>query len=364
MTQEDILKALSNVQEPDLGKDLVTLNMIKDITIDGNNVAFTIVLTTPACPMKDMMRMASENAVKLLVNKEAVVTVNFTSNTSTNRKDAKTVLAGVKNIIAVVSGKGGVGKSTVSANLALALAQGGAKVGLMDADIYGPSQHIMFGVRGDRPLMREVDGKGMIVPIEKFGIKMMSIGLLIDEKQAVVWRGPMVSSAIRQFTTDVDWGELDYLVIDMPPGTGDIHLTIVQTVPVTGVIVVTTPQTVALADAKKGIAMFGQAQLKVPVIGLVENMSYFTPAELPDNKYYLFGKDGGKNLAEEFDIPFLGQIPIVQSIREGGDLGIPIMVSDETITKKAFTDFAGAAVRGIAMRNANLAPTEIQEVVV
>lgn len=361
MTEQDILKALSNVQEPDLGKDLVTLNMVKDILIDGNKVSFTIVLTTPACPMKDMMRMASENAVKLLVNKEAEVAVNFTSNTSSNRKDGKTLLAGVKNIIAVVSGKGGVGKSTVSANLALALSQGGAKVGLMDADIYGPSQHIMFGVRGDRPLMKEVDGKGVIVPIEKYGIKMMSIGLLVDEKQAVVWRGPMVSSAIRQFVTEVDWGELDYLIIDMPPGTGDIHLTVVQTVPVTGVIVVTTPQLVALADAKKGIAMFGQAQLKVPVIGLVENMSYFTPAELPGNQYYIFGKNGGKNLAEEFDIPFLGQIPIVQSIREGGDLGIPIMVSDDEITKKAFADFAGNAVRGIAMRNANLAPTQVQE---
>ena len=364
MTEQDILKALSNVQEPDLGKDLVTLNMIKDIVINDDKVSFTIILTTPACPMKDMMRMASENAVKLLVNKEAIVTVNFTSNTSSNRKDAKTILNGVRNIIAVVSGKGGVGKSTVSANLALALAQGGAKVGLMDADIYGPSQHIMFGVRGERPLMKEVDGKGLIVPIEKFGIKMMSIGLLVDEKQAVVWRGPMVSSAIRQFVTDVDWGELDYLIIDMPPGTGDIHLTVVQTVPVTGVIVVTTPQLVALADAKKGIAMFGQAQLKVPVIGLVENMSYFTPAELPENKYYIFGKDGGKNLADEFDIPFLGQIPIVQSIREGGDSGIPIMVSDDEITKKAFADFAGHAVRGIAMRNANMAPTQVQEVLV
>ncbi|GAB2825887.1 Mrp/NBP35 family ATP-binding protein [Ferruginibacter profundus] len=364
MTKEDILKALSNVQEPDLGKDLVTLNMVKDITIDGNNVAFTIVLTTPACPMKDMMRMASENAIKILVNKEAVITVNFTANTSSNRKDAKTVLSGVKNIIAVVSGKGGVGKSTVSANLALALAAGGAKVGLMDADIYGPSQHIMFGIRGERPLMKDDgNGKGMIVPIEKFGIKIMSIGLLIDEKQAVVWRGPMVSSAIRQFVSDVDWGELDYLVIDMPPGTGDIHLTIVQTVPVTGVIVVTTPQLVALADAKKGVAMFGQAQLKVPVIGLVENMSYFTPAELPDNKYYIFGKDGGKNLAEEFELTFLGQIPIVQSIREGGDLGIPVMVSDDAISRKAFEEFAGNAVRGIAMRNANLAPTQIQEIV-
>ncbi len=364
MTQEDILKALSNVQEPDLGKDLVTLNMVKDIAIDGDAVSFTIVLTTPACPMKDMMRTASENAVKLLVNKNAVVKVNFTSNTSSNRKDAKTLLGGVKNIIAVVSGKGGVGKSTVSANLALALAQGGAAVGLMDADIYGPSQHIMFGVRGERPMMREVNGKGIIVPIERYGIKMMSIGLLVDEKQAVVWRGPMVSSAIRQFVSEVDWGELDYLIIDMPPGTGDIHLTVVQTVPVTGVIVVTTPQLVALADAKKGIAMFGQAQLKVPVIGLVENMSYFTPAELPENKYYIFGKNGGKNLAEEFDIPFLGQIPIVQSIREGGDLGIPVMVSDDAVTKKAFIEFAGNAARGIAMRNANLAATQVQEVLV
>ena len=363
MTNDDILKALSNVQEPDLGKDLVTLNMVKDIEINGNDVSFTVVLTTPACPLKDLIMNACINAVKLLVNKEAIVKVNFTSNTSSNRKDAKTVLSGVKNIIAVVSGKGGVGKSTVSSNLALALAQSGASVGLMDADIYGPSQHIMFGVRGDRPMMKETQGKGLIVPIEKFGIKMMSIGLLVDEKQAVVWRGPMVSSAIRQFVSDVDWGELDYLVIDMPPGTGDIHLTVVQTVPVTGVIVVTTPQTVALADAKKGIAMFGQAQLKVPIIGLVENMSYFTPPELPDNKYYLFGKNGGKNLAEEFDIPFLGQIPIVQTIREGGDIGVPIMVSDDELTKKAFYDFAANAIRGIAMRNANMEPTQILELV-
>lgn len=217
MTEAAILEALSNVQEPDLGKDLVTLNMIKDIRIDGNDVSFTIVLTTPACPMKDMMRTASENAVKLLVNKDARVMVNFTSQTSTNRKDTQAILSGVKNIIAVVSGKGGVGKSTISANLALALAEGGAAVGLMDADIYGPSVPIMFGVRGARPMMKEVNGKGMIVPLEKHGIKLMSIGLLVDEKNAVVWRGPMASSAIRQFVTDVDWGELDYLVIDMPP---------------------------------------------------------------------------------------------------------------------------------------------------
>ena len=362
MTTEKILEALGNVQEPDLGKDIVTLNMVKDIVIKDQQVSFTVVLTTPACPMKDLIRNACVNAVKLLVNKEAVVQVNFTANTSSNRKDGKTVLPNVKNIIAVVSGKGGVGKSTVSANLAIALAQGGAKVGLMDADIYGPSIPIMFGVRGERPLMMDLGAeKGLIVPLEKYGIKLMSIGLLVDEKSAVVWRGPMASSAIRQFVTEVYWDELDYLVIDMPPGTGDIHITLVQTVPVTGVIVVTTPQEVALADAKKAIAMFGQAQIKVPIIGLVENMSYFTPAELPDNKYYIFGKDGGKKLADEYEIPFLGQIPLVQSIREGGDEGMPVMVSNDSITKNAFIDFASSAVRSIAMRNANMGTTKVVE---
>lgn len=354
MTKEQVLQALSNVQEPDLGKDLVTLNMIRDLEIDGNKVTFTIVLTTPACPMKDMMGHAATNAIHLLVNKDAVVMINFASNTTSNRKDAQSVLPQVKNIIAVVSGKGGVGKSTVSANLALALAKNGAKVGLMDADIYGPSVPMMFGVRGERPKMTDVDGKGMIVPMEKYGIKFMSIGLLVNEKDAIVWRGPMASSAIRQFVTDVLWGELDYLVIDMPPGTGDIHLTLVQTVPVTGAIVVTTPQDIALADAKKAVAMFGQAQIKVPIIGLVENMAYFTPAELPNNKYYIFGKEGGKKLADEFELNFLGQIPIVQSIREGGDNGKPVMAGDEEITKKAFEDFTAAAVRSISMRNAQM----------
>jgi len=359
MTEAAVLQALSNVQEPDLGKDLVTLNMIKDLFIDGNKVSFTILLTTPACPMKDMMRTASENAIKFLVNKEADIIVNFTSNTTTNRKDDKAVLGGVKNIIAVVSGKGGVGKSTVSANLALALAEGGASVGLMDADIYGPSVPIMFGLRGERPMMKEHEGKGLIVPMKQHGISLMSIGFLVDEKNAVVWRGPMASSAIKQFVTDVDWGELDYLVIDMPPGTGDIHLTLMQTVPVTGVVIVTTPQDVALADAKKGIAMFGQAQINVPIIGLVENMAYFTPAELPNNKYYLFGKEGGKRLADEYDLSFLGQIPLVQSIREGGDSGVPSMAGDDEISKKAFRDFTSATIRNIAMRNANMPKTQL-----
>lgn len=359
MTEEAILKALSNVQEPDLGKDLVTLNMVKDVQINGNDVSFTIVLTTPACPMKDMMRTASENAVKLLVNKEANVQVNFTANTTSTRKENLQILSGVKNIIAVVSGKGGVGKSTVSANIALALAEGGASVGLMDADIYGPSVPIMFGVRGVRPLMKDIDGKGYIVPLEKYGIKLMSIGLLVDEKNAVVWRGPMASSAIKQFVTEVDWGPLDYLIIDMPPGTGDIHLTLMQTVPVTGVVIVTTPQAVALADAKKGIAMFGQAQINVPIIGLAENMAYFTPAELPDNKYYLFGKEGGKKLAEEYDLAFLGQIPLVQSIREGGDEGIPSMVGTDEISKQAFRNITAQAVRNIAIRNAGVPATQL-----
>ncbi len=362
MTQEDILKALSNVQEPDLGKDLVTLNMVKDIVIEGNYVSFTVVLTTPACPLKDMIRNACVNAVKMLVNKEAGVNVKFTANTTTKRTDPGSVLPKVKNIIAVVSGKGGVGKSTVAANLALALSQGGAKVGLMDADIYGPSVPIMFGVRGERPMMIDIGlEKPMIAPLERYGIKLMSIGLLVDEKNAVVWRGPMASSAIRQFVTDVFWDELDYLVVDMPPGTGDIHLTLMQTVPVTGAVIVTTPQDVALADAKKGIAMFGQAQMNVPVIGLVENMSYFIPAELPDHKYFIFGKEGGKRLADEYDLPFLGQIPLVQSIREGGDEGVPVMMGDDEITKKAFTEVAGAIVRSISMRNANMNAEKIAE---
>ena len=363
MTKEKVLEALSNVQEPDLGKDLVTLNMIKDIEIEGNYVTFTVVLTTPACPMKDMIKNACVNAIKLLVNKEATVNVKFTSNTTTKRTDEGAVLPKVKNIIAVVSGKGGVGKSTVAANLALALSEGGAKVGLMDADIYGPRVPIMFGVRGERPIMMDIEGKGMIIPLEKFGIKLMSIGLLVDEKNAVVWRGPMASSAIKQFVTDVYWDELDYLVVDMPPGTGDIHLTLMQTVPVTGAVIVTTPQDVALADAKKGIAMFGQAQMNVPIIGLVENMSYFVPAELPGNKYYIFGKEGGKRLADEYDIPFIGQIPLVQSIREGGDQGVPIMMSDDMVTRKAFEDFAAFVVRSISMRNANISAEKIAETV-
>lgn len=367
MTQEKVLEALGNVQEPDLGKDIVTLNMVKDIRIEGRQVSFTVVLTTPACPLKDLIRIACINAVKTLVDQDADVRVNFTANTTSDRNATEAVLPKVRNIIAVVSGKGGVGKSTVASNLALALAESGARTGLMDADIYGPSVPIMFGVRGERPQMMAGPGeKGLIVPLERYGIKLMSIGLLVDDKSAVVWRGPMASSAIRQFVTDVFWDELDYLVIDMPPGTGDIHLTMVQTVPITGIVVVTTPQEVALADAKKAIAMFSQSQIRVPIIGLVENMSYFVMPGQPDepqNRQYIFGKEGGRKLADEYDIPFLGQIPLVQTIREGGDSGVPVMMGDDDVSRQAFVSFAGTAVRSIAMRNARMSPEKRAEVV-
>jgi ATP-binding protein involved in chromosome partitioning len=362
ITTEQVLKALSNVQEPDLGKDLVTLNMVKDIEVEGKNITFTVVLTTPACPLKEMIERACVNAIHILIDKEAVVKVNMTANVGSNRKDNKAVLSGVKNIIMVASGKGGVGKSTVAVNLALGLSQEGAKVGLLDADIYGPSVPIMLGMRDERPKMMDVNGKGMIVPIERYGIKAMSIGLLVDEKQAVIWRGPMASSALKQFISDVYWGELDYLVIDLPPGTGDVHLTLVQAVPVTGAVIVSTPQAVAAADAKKAIMMFKQPNINVPILGIVENMAYFTPTELPENKYYIFGKGGGLQMAEQFDLPYLGEIPIVQSIREGGDRGIPAIMDDESVTKDIFTKLAQNIARNVSMRNANLEPTKVVEI--
>jgi ATP-binding protein involved in chromosome partitioning len=361
ISEEQVMKALSQVIDPDLGKDIVTLKMVKDVKTTEKTVSFTVVLTTPACPLKELIRNACINAIHHLIDKDVEVSVRMSSRVTSNRKDNKQLLSQVRNIIAVASGKGGVGKSTVAANLALSLAKEGASVGLMDADIYGPSVPIMFGVRGERPMMTKVNGKGMIVPLERYGIKLMSIGLLVDERQAIVWRGPMASSALKQFVTEVQWGELDYLVIDLPPGTGDIHLTLVQTIPVTGVVVVTTPQQVALADAKKGIAMFSTGAIKVPVLGLVENMAYFTPADNAEKRYYIFGKDGGKKLAEEFEIPLLGQIPLVEGICEGGDLGIPVMMGDDEITMAAFSEFAQNAARQIAIRNANMAPTQVVE---
>lgn len=351
VTNELILKALSTVMEPDLKKDLVSLNMIKDIVISNNTVDFKVVLTTPACPLKEKIENDCIDAIHNMVSADIMVRIEMVANVTSNRMD-KLVLPGVKNIIAVASGKGGVGKSTVASNLALALSIKGAKVGLLDADIYGPSVPMMFGELDSQPLMREVDGKQLMVPIEKFGVKLLSIGFLIKPEQAVVWRGPMVSSALTQFINDCDWGELDYLILDLPPGTGDVQLTMVQVVPLTGVVMVTTPQAVALSDAYKAATMFNMTPVKIPILGIVENMAYFTPAELPENKYYIFGKGGGQKMAEELDVELLGMIPIYQSIREGGDEGRPAVMEDNSPVRNAFMNVAENIAQQVAIINA------------
>jgi ATP-binding protein involved in chromosome partitioning len=355
-SQSDILKALSTVNDPDLKRDLVSLGMIKDVKTSPSQVSFTVVLTTPACPLKEKIRMDCEEAIRRVVGRDVRIDINMTSSVTTLRDNAQ-LLPGVKNIIAIASGKGGVGKSTVTSNLAVALAKAGAKVGLIDADIYGPSIPVMFNCEHEQPLVKQQNGKNVIIPIEQYGVKLMSIGFLAPPDSAVVWRGPMASSALKQFFSDTDWGNLDYLFIDLPPGTSDIHLTMVQTVPVTGAIIVTTPQKVALADANKGLAMFKQPQINVPVLGVVENMAYFTPEELPENKYYIFGKDGGKNLSEKHNVPLLGQIPLVQGIRESGDSGLPAVLKEGTASE-AFQQLAEAVARQVAIRNANVAKTE------
>ncbi len=362
ITKEDIIKALSTVNDPDIKRDLVSLNMVKDVVVQKEHVNFTIVLTTPACPLKEMIRKDCEKAVRKVAGEDIAIHINITSSVTTLR-DNTPLLPGVKNIIAIASGKGGVGKSTVTSNLAVALAKAGAKVGLIDADISGPSIPVMFNCEREQPEVKVVNGKSCILPLEQYGVKLMSIGFLAPPDSAVVWRGPMASSALKQFISDTIWGDLDYLFIDLPPGTSDIHLTLVQTVPVTGAVIVTTPQKVALADATKGLAMFRQPQINVPILGIVENMAYFTPAELPDNKYYIFGKDGGKNLSEKFDVPLLGQIPLVQSIRESGDSGLPAVIKDG-LTATAFTDLAQALAQQIAIRNANFGLTKKVEMTV
>lgn len=354
--QEIILKALSTVNDPDLKRDLVSLGMIKDVSVSEKGVAFTVVLTTPACPLKEMIRQDCLAAVEKVVGKEVLIDITLTSSVTSTRSNAP-LLPQVKNIIAIASGKGGVGKSTVTSNLAVALAQQGAKVGLIDADIYGPSIPTMFNCEFEQPEVKEINGKTMIIPLEQYGVKLMSIGFLTPPDSAVVWRGPMASAALKQFFSETVWDELDYLLIDLPPGTSDIHLTLVQTVPVTGAVIVTTPQKVAIADANKGLAMFRQPQINVPVLGIIENMAYFTPEELPDNKYYIFGKDGGKNLSEKYDVPLLGQVPLVQGIRESGDSGLPAVMK-EGPTADAFRTLAESLARQIAIRNANLAETK------
>lgn len=351
-TKEQVLQALGNVEEPDLKKDLVTLNMIQDIHIDGNKLSFSVVLTTPACPLKALIENACRNAIGHFISKEIEVTVNMTSRVTSQKN---TGVPGVKNIIAVASGKGGVGKSTVSVNLALALSKTGAKVGLIDADIYGPSIPIMFGLENQRPKATQENGKTRIEPIEKYGIKLLSIGFFTDPNQPVPWRGPMVSTAVKQLFNDADWGELDYLVVDLPPGTGDIHITVTQSFPVTGAVIVTTPQNVALADAKKGIGMFLMPAINVPIMGVVENMAYFTPEELPDNKYYIFGQGGGKRLAETLDVPFLGEIPLIKGISDSGDAGRPIVMDENSVMNTAFMEMARRVAQQVSICNAQKA---------
>lgn len=354
--KEDIIRALSTVQEPDLKKDLVTLNMIKDIELGVGEVRFTVVLTTPACPLKERIRKECEEAIHTHVDENLSVVIDMTADVTSSRVGTA-LLPNVKNIIAIASGKGGVGKSTVTANLAMALKLSGAKVGIIDADISGPSIPVMFGAEDMQPLVSQIDGKNMIQPIMQYGIKMISMGFLAPQDNPVPWRGPMATQALRQFFSDTHWGELDYLLIDLPPGTSDIHLSLVQLVPVTGAVIVTTPQKVALADATKGLMFFRQPQINVPVLGVIENMAYFTPEELPENKYYIFGKDGGKNLAIKYETDLLGEIPLVQSIREAGDEGKPAVMSDSIIAT-AFKQSAELLAQQVAIRNATKEKTK------
>ena len=358
-----ILDALATVRYPGNGKDLVANGMIEDdIRIDGNKVSFSIIFDKPNDPFIRSVVKAAETAILTFVSPEVEIKGNIAVKAKQiARPNPENPLPGVKNIIAVSSGKGGVGKSTIASNLAVALARLGYKVGLLDADIFGPSAPTMFDIEDTDVYSERIDGRDLIIPVERYGVKILSIGFFVRKNDAVLWRGGMASNALKQLITDAAWGELDYFVLDLPPGTSDIHLTLVQTLAITGAIVVTTPQKVALADARKGISMFTGDKVNVPILGLVENMSWFTPAELPENKYYLFGKDGGKRLAEEAGVALLGQIPIVQSICESGDSGLPVAL-DDSITGLAFKRLAEVVVEATDERNATKPSTQRVEV--
>ena len=344
--------ALGHVNDPDLGQSLTQLGMIENIAIEGKKVSFDLVLTTPACPMKKKMSDDCINAIHEYVDHEAEVVVNLTSR-KVEMPNPKELFPNVKNVIAVASGKGGVGKSTVAVNLAVSLAKTGASVGLIDADIYGPSIPIMFNIGQEDIYGVQHDGKTYMAPIERYGIKLMSIGFMVDPDKALAWRGPMASGALKQLATETWWDEIDYLVVDMPPGTGDVQLTLAQTLPVTGAIIVSTPQQVALADVVRGVELFRNPNVNIPVLGFVENMAYFTPAELPNNKYYIFGKEGCKRLAQEMNIPLLGEIPLVQSIAESGDNGKPVSLwSDKPSSEsEAFMKVAENTIKEICKLN-------------
>ena len=360
--KKDILKALEHITVPGEGQNMVESGAVTNIQIFGDEVEVDITITNPSLQARKKTEVEILKIIHKEVYEKAKIKINVkvdapTAKPKTNEIKGKPI-PGITNIIAVASGKGGVGKSTVTANLAVTLAKMGFKVGLLDADIYGPSMPIMFDVANDKPLAVNIDGKSKMKPVESYGVKLLSIGFFTQRDQAVIWRGPMASKALNQMIFDAHWGDLDFMLIDLPPGTGDIHLSIMQSLPITGAVVVSTPQEVALADARKGVAMFQQDSINVPVLGIVENMAYFTPAELPENKYYIFGKEGAKHLAEDLQVPFLGEMPLVQSIREAGDVGRPAALQEGTPVEKAFEELTKKVVSEVVARNKTMPPTE------
>jgi ATP-binding protein involved in chromosome partitioning len=360
--KKEVIKALEQITVPGEGQNMVESGAVTNIQIFGDEVEVDITINNPSLQARKKTEVEILKAIHREVYAKAKIKVNIKVDAPAAKPKANEIkgkpIPGIQNIIAVASGKGGVGKSTVTANLAVTLAKMGFRVGLLDADIYGPSMPIMFDVAQEKPLAVNVNGKSKMKPVENYGVKLLSIGFFTQPNQAVIWRGPMASKALNQMIFDAHWGELDFMLLDLPPGTGDIHLSIMQAMPVTGAVVVSTPQEVALADAKKGVAMFQQESINVPVLGIVENMAYFTPAELPENKYYIFGKEGAKHLAEDLKVPFLGQIPLVQSIREAGDVGRPAAMQGNTPTAEAFSEITKNVVQQVVYRNDALPPTE------
>ncbi|MBL4605305.1 MAG: Mrp/NBP35 family ATP-binding protein, partial [Flavobacteriaceae bacterium] len=362
--KQDIYKALETITAPGEGKSLVENNNVTNVVAFGDEVIVDVIIGNPTLQAKKKVEVEIMKAIHTHVNQKIDVKVNVKSAPKPKQEENPNLIKGkeipnIQNIIAIASGKGGVGKSTITANTAITLAKMGFKVGVLDADVYGPSMHIMFDVEREKPLSVNVNGRSKMKPVENYGVKLLSLGFFTNPNQAVIWRGPMASKALNQLIFDADWGALDFLLIDLPPGTGDVHLSIVQALPINGAMIVSTPQNIALADAKKGVAMFQQESIQVPVLGIIENMAYFTPDELPDNKYYIFGKDGAKHLAEDIETRFLGEIPLVQSIREAGDVGSPVALQENTPLEKAFSDITKEMISELLKRNANLPPTEV-----
>ena len=362
MTKSEILKALSTISAPGEGQNLVESGAVKNVQVFGDEVVVDVTINNPSLQAKKKTEVSILQVIHAEVHPKAKIKIKISVETPEKTQNANLIkgkpIPGINNIIAVASGKGGVGKSTVTANLAVSLAKMGFEVGLLDADIYGPSQPLMFDVENEKPLAIDVDGKSKMKPVSNYGVKLLSIGFFTEKDQAVIWRGPMAAKALNQMIFDAHWGELDFLIVDLPPGTGDIHLSIMQSLPITGAVVVSTPQEVALADARKGIAMFAQDAIQVPVLGIIENMSYFTPAELPENKYYIFGEGGAKHLAERMGVALLGEIPLVQSVREAGDVGRPAALQDHTPVSDAFESLTKEVVSELVKRNESLPPTE------